>query len=56
MLEGKGKFYITKQTRHGVGYIHISREVVSDSQFPFRHKDKLEISILPDGLLIKKAE
>jgi hypothetical protein len=57
MLEGKGKFYV-RELREGtiVADIHISSRLVRDSQFPFKHKDQLEIRVDPKNqtLIITK--
>lgn len=56
MLKGKAKFYIRKQQGYPVGYIYVSGKLVTDSQFPFQHLDKLKVEIIPEkgALMIKK--
>jgi hypothetical protein len=51
MLKGKGKFYI-QEGRGGI--IRISTDLIKDSQFPFKHRDNLEIKIVKKRLVISK--
>ena len=57
LLKGKGKFYFKKQDNYKVGYIHISSKVATDSQFPLKHQDELDIKIDLEekSLVIRKA-
>lgn len=54
MLEGEGKFYgrqnrRVKKPAHGFhGYIYVPASLVQDSQFPFKHLEKLKVTVLPE--------
>lgn len=61
MLKGKGKFFIRHPRRPGgtiAASIHVSARLVRDSQFPFRHKDRLNIrlDVENQALIITKRE
>jgi len=48
MIRGKAKFF----QKDGGGLIYISKDVVSDSRFPFKDRDELIATILDDGRLM----
>jgi len=58
MLKGNGKFYISRmrKTDAFVAYLYVSTQLVKDSQFPFKHKDELDISIDEHGVMTVKKK
>lgn len=60
MLKGKGAYYVRPDKKSGriIASISVSAFLARDSNFPFKHKEKLKIKINPKtkSLIITKAE
>jgi hypothetical protein len=49
-LKGKGKYY----TRGNSGYIYVPYKIAIDSNFPFRNKESVIISVEDNKIIITK--
>lgn len=60
MLEAKGAYYVRADKKSGriIASINVSTFLARDSNFPFKHKDKLKIRInrKSKSLTIRKVE
>jgi hypothetical protein len=46
-LGGRGKFYVQKKNGETQGYLYVPAGVVKDSQFPFKHREEVDIKMIP---------
>lgn len=53
-LEGTGKLIFRQSGLYYTYWIYLSKELVRDSQFPFKEKDALRIKIQEKRLIIEK--
>lgn len=60
MRKGKGRFFnrpsVSKGKKYDKFFIYIPTKVATDTNFPLRDGDRIEVEIVRHTLVIKKAE
>jgi len=60
MRKGKGRFFnrptVSKGKKYDKFFAYIPTKVATDTSFPFRDGDRIEVEIVRDTIVIRKAE
>lgn len=60
MRKGKGRFFnrptVSKGKKYDKFFMYIPAEVARDTNFPFKDGDRIEVEIVGNTLIIRKAD